>query len=85
MEKHLLMRVVARLVEGVGGDAIIDVGESWLHQVKENSRLASLNMREDFKRDEVLNVTLATRDGILRTYVTPFTRGTFGGIQVGRY
>ena len=31
-EKHLLIRMVARFIESVGGDAIIDVSEAWMLQ-----------------------------------------------------
>ena len=36
-ENSLLMRLVARFVESVGGDALIDVAEVWMLQLKDTS------------------------------------------------
>jgi hypothetical protein len=75
-EKHLLIRMVARFIESVGGDAIIDVSEAWMLQ-----RNDALPNTPD--RGEAVQVLVATREGFLRTYITPFTRGPLGGIKLG--
>jgi len=83
-EKHLLMRMVARFIESVGGDAIIDVGEVWMLPPNDAAIKAHIdNARHVPGRDEALSVLVATREGLLKTYITPFTRGTFGGIKLG--
>lgn len=83
-EKNLLMRLVARFIESVGGDAIIDVSEIWMLQMRDtpsNTFINDIQYAPD--REEALSVLVATRDGFLRGYVTPFTRGPFGGIKLG--
>ncbi len=84
MEKNLLMQMVSRFIESVGGDAIVDVGEVWTLQLNstENSPLID-HIKHSPDRGEALSVLVATREGILRTYMTPFTRGPFGGIKLG--
>jgi hypothetical protein len=83
-EKHLLIRMVARFIESVGGDALIDVGEVWTLNLRENASYLNIdNLQEAPGRGEALDVTVATREGILKTYQTPFTRGRFGGIKLG--
>lgn len=83
-EKHLLMREVARFIESVGGDAIIDVGEAWMLLESESAQVVDPDrLQEAPGRKEVLYVLVATRDGLIRTYNTPFTRGPFGGIKLG--
>jgi len=84
MEKHLLMRMVARFIESVGGDAIIDISEVWMLQPKEVAPNMDIDRVHDTTgQGEALQVLVATREGILRTYTTPFTRGPFGGIKLG--
>jgi hypothetical protein len=83
-EKHLLMRMVARFVESVGADAIIEVGEAWALVEAESVRIVDLDrIQEAPGRKELLYVLVATRDGLLKTYDTFFTRGPFGGIKLG--
>lgn len=83
-EKHLLMRIVARFIESVGGDAIIDVSEVWTLQLKDAAPRLDLDCIQDAPgRGEALQVLVATREGVLRAYDTPFTRGPFGGIKLG--
>lgn len=82
-EKHLLMRVIARFIESVGGDAIIDVGEIWTLNLRDNASYVDMDQLQDAPgRGEALAITVATREGTLRTYQTPFTRGPFGGIKL---
>jgi hypothetical protein len=83
-EKNLLMRLVARFIESVGGDAIIDVGEVWMLQPKDTSTKAFTNdIQYVPDRREAVSVLVATREGFLRGYITPFTRGPLGGIKLG--
>lgn len=82
-EKHLLMRMVANLVESRGCDAIIEVAESWAAPVKYASQIGQGGVEGLKERGEVLNVFVGTRDGFGRMYTTPFTRGRFGGIKLG--
>ena len=83
-EEHLLIRMIARHIESVGGDAIIDVGEVWMLPPNEAALKAHFDdARHVQGRGEALSVLVATREGLLRGYVTPFTRGPFGGIKLG--
>ncbi len=83
-EKHLVMRMAARFIESVGGDAVIDVGEIWLIPPHETAIKAHFGGLADVPgRREAISVLVATRDGLLKNYITPFTRGPFGGIRVG--
>lgn len=83
-EKHLLICMVARFIESIGGDAIIDVGEVWTLEIKDNSSKAIINdIQHAPGRGEAMSVLVATREGFIRSYNTPFTRGPFGGIRLG--
>lgn len=83
-EKHLLMRMVARYIESVGGDAIVDVNEVWILPPDNAAVKAHFDdARHVPGRGEALSVLVATREGLLRTFITPFTRGPFGGIKLG--
>ena len=91
-EKHLVVRMVAQFVERTGADALIDVGEAWyllLDRVQATAKVRARPTTRVFRsledvpgRQEALHVMLATRDGLLRTYTTPFSRGLFGGIKL---
>ena len=82
-EKNLLMQMAARLVERIGGDAVIDVGEAWVISPAEAEKLASPDEFQHVAgRKELLQVSVATRDGLFRTFLTPFRRGPFGGIKL---
>jgi uncharacterized protein YchJ len=83
-EKYLLMRMVARFIESVGGNAIIDVGEIWtLPSDNPTAIKAHYNGARNVPgRGEAISVLLATREGLVRAYVTPFTRGPFKGIKL---
>jgi hypothetical protein len=81
-EKHLLIRMVARFIESIGGDVVIDVGEAWLLPESAFSRVDDLDkLGEVAGRREELYVLVVTREGLLRTYDTPFSRGPLGGIK----
>lgn len=77
VEKHLLMRLAAEFVERKGCDAIIEVSEVWYTLAGHDRSSGSPN-----ERTEALFVMVITREGFFRTYVTPFTRGPFGGIKL---
>ena len=85
-EKHVLIRLIAQLVEQTGADAIIDVGELWMLPQEASEGLTDFNELHERKnvsgRDEAVQVTVATREGVLRTYLTPFSRGRLGGIKL---
>ena len=91
-EKHLVVRMVAQFVEQTGADAVIDVGEAWylptgMPQPTQAIRPPGItrvvrSLEEVPGRQEPLHVVVATRDGLLRSYTTPFSRGLFGGIKL---
>jgi tetratricopeptide (TPR) repeat protein len=81
-EKHILMRVVASFVERVGADVIIDVSESWVLPASSFYELDSHDIKDAPSRSEVLQVVLATREGICRAYTTPFARGVAGQVKL---
>lgn len=82
-EKHLLMQSIARLVESRGVDAIIEVGEMWTAPIEAVRGLKLEGLENAPRRGELLFVMALTRDGIMRSYYTEFTRGPFGGIKIG--
>lgn len=82
-EKHLLMRMAAQFVESAGCDAIIDVGESWSAPMSSMRGLDISSIQDAKGAGELLWVMVATREGVSRSYATPFTRGPFGGIRFG--
>ena len=82
-EKHLLMRMMARFIESVGADALIDVGEAWIVRSPQTTQVIDVDrLSEHPRREEVLQVLVATREGTVRIYMTPFKRGPFGGIKL---
>jgi metal-responsive CopG/Arc/MetJ family transcriptional regulator len=81
-EKYILMRVTASFMERVGADALIDVSEAWILPAEASLELEHHDMENAPSRKEVLQLVIASRDGIRRSYRTPFTRGIFGGISL---
>ena len=91
-EKHLVVRMVAEFVEQTGADAIIDVGEAWYLPPSMSQRTQAIRPPKTTRvvrsledvpgRQEALHVLAATRDGLLRSYTTPFSRGLLGGIKL---
>jgi hypothetical protein len=79
-EKYALMRSVAELVRRTRADAIIEVGEAWLRFEPADVNVPPEN---DPKKEEVLFVSVASADGTLRQYITPFSRTIFGRIKLG--
>jgi hypothetical protein len=82
-EKHLVMHQFADLVREVGCDAFIEVGEMWTGEAERFRTQISPDLEKYPGRGEALVVQLATRDGLERSYSTPFSRGKDGGIKLG--
>ena len=77
------MRMLARYIESVGADVFIDVGEVWTIPTEEIALKAHFqDARHVPGRGEALSVLVASREGLFKSYITPFTRGTFGGIKL---
>jgi len=81
-EKHILMRVTASFVERVGADMLIEVSESWMLPSTASHELEVHEIQDAPSRFEVLQVLIVTREGIRRTYVTPFVRQPSGEIEL---
>jgi hypothetical protein len=76
--------MVARYIESVGGDAIVDVNEVWMLPPENAAVKAYFDDAQYVPgRGEALSVLVATRELLFRSYITPFTRGPFGGIKLG--
>jgi hypothetical protein len=82
-EKHLMMHRLADVVREGGCDAFMEVGEMWTAQAAGLLSQLNPNLENRSDRGEALVVQLATRDGLERSYSTPFTRGRNGGIKLG--
>src|SRR6185437_4357113 len=61
----------------------IEVGEMWTAPADSFQGQHNPNLENYPRRGETLAVQLATRDGLERSYSTPFTRGKNGGIKLG--
>jgi hypothetical protein len=81
-EKHILMRVAASFMENVGADVLIDIAEAWILPASASFELEHHDMEDAPSRKEVLQLVVASREGIHRTYITPFSRGVFGRIRL---
>lgn len=81
-EKHILMRVAASFIERVGADVLIDVSEAWILPENAFHELEHHDMEDAPSKDEVLQLVVASREGIRRVYITPFARGAFGRIRL---
>ena len=81
-EKHISIRLLAQFVQKTGADAVIDVGEIWFTELKKSRETQDYSGEDSSSRGEALQVLAATRDGLLRLYITPFSRGVFGGIKL---
>jgi hypothetical protein len=82
-EKHLVMHQFADLVREIGCDAFMEVGEMWTGEAEKFWTQHSPDLEKYTGRGEALVVQLATRDGLERSYSTPFSRGKDGGIKLG--
>lgn len=81
-EKHILMRVIASFMERVGADVLIDVSEAWVLPATASFELEHHDMENAPSRTELLQLVIASREGIRRAYRTPFARGIFGKIKL---
>jgi hypothetical protein len=81
-EKHILMRVAASLVERVGADVLIEVGESWILPQTAFHELEVCEIQDAPSRMEVLQVVVVTREGIRRSYLTRFIREASGEVKL---
>jgi hypothetical protein len=82
-EKFVLMQIVSEFVESRGCDAIIEIGELWMAKAPEDSAKFSGDIERIPGRTEALSLMVATREGLMRWYLTPIKRGRFGGIKLG--
>ena len=80
-EKHVAIRLLAQFVRRTGADAIIDIGEIWLTEIEREIGNRDSSAERRHRRD-ALQVLVATRNGLLRLYTTPFSKGPFGGIKL---
>lgn len=81
-EKHILMRVAASLVERVGADVLIEVGESWMLPETASHELEVYEIQNAPSRMEVLQVVVVTREGIRRSYITRLIREASGEVKL---
>jgi hypothetical protein len=81
-EKHILMRIAASLVERIGADVLIEVGESWMLPDTASHELEVHEIQDAPSRLEVLQVVVVTREGIRRSYVTRFVREASGELKL---
>ncbi|MGH2500050.1 MAG: hypothetical protein ACRDF0_08190 [Candidatus Limnocylindria bacterium] len=78
-EKYMGFRQLARDVDRLGADVVIFVDEVWMAPVPEEGLTPTmLRASERADRKEALEVIVATSDGRLRTYYSPFGRDREG-------
>ena len=82
-ERQILMQVVSEFVSSRGCDALVEIGEQWMAKLTDDISPDTKDVESIPGREESLAVTVATRDGLLRMYVTPIKRGALGGIKLG--
>jgi hypothetical protein len=82
-EKMVLMQMVASFVENRGCDALVEVGEMWTASIPVELLPGFQGAEHARDRRELLSVVVVTREGLVRQYTTPFTRGRFGGLKLG--
>jgi hypothetical protein len=82
-EKIVVMQMVASFVENRGCDALIEVGEMWTASIPIELLPGVKGAEHARNRGELLSVVVVTREGLVRQYKTPFTRGPFGGLKLG--
>jgi len=81
-EKYLMMQRMASLVRETGCDAVIEVGEVWTADAAAFPNHPNPVLENFIGRGEAISVMLATREGLIRRFSTPFTRGVAGGIKL---
>jgi hypothetical protein len=82
-EKMVLMQMVASFVENRACDALVEVGEMWTASIPIKLLPGFKGAEHARERGELLSVVVVTREGLVRQYRTPFTRGPFGGLKLG--
>jgi hypothetical protein len=82
-EKMVLMQMVASFVENRACDALVEVGEMWTASIPVELLPGFKGAENARDRGELLSVVVVTREGLVRQYETPFTRGPFGGLKLG--
>lgn len=82
-QKMILMQMIASFVENRGCDALVEVGEMWTASIPYEQLPGFKGAEHARDRGELLSVVVATREGLVRQYRTPFTRGPFGGLKLG--
>jgi hypothetical protein len=82
-QKMILMQMIASFVENRGCDALVEVGEMWTASIPFEQLPGFRGAEHARDRGELLSVVVATREGLVRQYRTPFTRGPFGGLKLG--
>lgn len=70
-DKYLLWRKIASEVEQLQADALISINEAWMTQVNIEQKFASI---ESDIKNEALLVTVITKNGHCRNYITRFKR-----------
>jgi len=82
-EKMVLMQMIASFVENHACDALVEVGEMWTASIPIELLPGFKGAGHARDRGELLSVVVVTREGLIRQYRTPFTRGPFGGLKLG--
>jgi hypothetical protein len=82
-EKMVVMQMVASFVENHACDAVVEVGEMWTASIPIELLPGFKGAEHARDRGELLSVVVVTREGLIRQYTTPFTRGPFGGLKLG--
>jgi hypothetical protein len=80
-EKYAFMRKIAEEVERTGADAIIDIHETWITSDIEAVE-RGVPAGETVNKKEALTVSVFTKEGENRSYITLFTRGIIGNIKL---
>jgi hypothetical protein len=81
-EKYLMMQRMASVVRETGCDAVIEVGEVWTADASAFPNRPNPVLENYAGRGEAISVMLATREGLVRRFSTPFRRGVAGGIKL---
>jgi len=62
---------------------VVEVGEMWTASIPIEWLPGFKGAEHARDRGELLSVVVVTREGLIRQYTTPFTRGPFGGLKLG--
>jgi hypothetical protein len=77
-EKYMSFRQLARQVDRLGADIVVFVGEIWMAPAPEEGLRPFARASEMPGRKEALEVIVATSEGRVRTYYSPFERDSKG-------